>query len=917
MTEEAVHIIAAEMGERWDPWYRPMESFYWVVLNSSTPLNRDQPEYWTRSTLRTEAGEFRDYDWALHPAVYENNNPGNEYIPLPNSCVKGTQYKWVWRGRADSYQWMQPNPNGCRLRMEVVTDIRATYALCRRLLAEIERVYNVERRRRFYLPDPKWLENEFQVANFLRPQLWDIWRDILKALGYSSQLLSTDKDGWQSQNWSPGFVDKVLDVRFLDCPKRGVVIEAPFKDWATLHDWILHGVPVHYTWDPLVEGPWSPKAWLAKCCTGVDPFIVTKASNPPPQLYKTETWNTSWAQVGEVNLPKGKTCGKAKLRTFVQHNGEVREVTSKAKGSSLMGEFGGKRYQHPDGDIAVVDGSFEPDSDEEFIGKPHPSSYLNKWVPEAELPDSSMELAQSWEDEEPRLPVSGQCREYDRSGGLEQDDELTFTPQPTATVAPASYDDEGGGMNADQSRGWPSLKSLERDTRSPARSEVDYNDVMVSRVASPEPDEGAHMGSNTHEARCLSPPRASLTRSYQHSYHAYPSRARYNEDDRVGHYGREHDIWRPEMDQRGRQSYSPPPRKRRGSPEGGYVERAQRQCRNSRSPWAGTSTRARRSRSPERLNSGTPVPSASSRASGSYTEQRIESPMPETNSPVASASLLQRLGDSAMDADTEDWPTRIRQRFSEGFEPFASAELAELDGFLRPTVTPCMTRGRLELSARSTIRVHVWLEESRVQNLEGIMRACLARGMPFRLWTPVALLPDFVPSGSSRTWITPPYLHTVDEVMPYTPAPQACASYLSRVYNMLLRPHAQRFLTTGGLLWRIALQFGPSYLYQSALMGPSVDASLHLAGGYLPDSGEIDDSVSDSEIGVLLGAMRGVDSDQQLYAWPPLSLWEASGWKAQLKMLTAKALAEGSVIGTEKHAALILADDPPPSSEWT
>ena len=45
--------------------------------------------------------------------------------------------------------------------------------------------------------------------------------------------------------------------------------------------------------------------------------------------------------------------------------------------------------------------------------------------------------------------------------------------------------------------------------------------------------------------------------------------------------------------------------------------------------------------------------------------------------------------------------------------------------------------------------------------------------------------------------------------------------WIVRVADIMRRPHAQAYLFEGGLLWRLAIEFGPDNLVQKALSGPS------------------------------------------------------------------------------------------------
>ncbi|KAG2082630.1 hypothetical protein BD769DRAFT_1300352, partial [Suillus cothurnatus] len=98
--------------------------------------------------------------------------------------------------------------------------------------------------------------------------------------------------------------------------------------------------------------------------------------------------------------------------------------------------------------------------------------------------------------------------------------------------------------------------------------------------------------------------------------------------------------------------------------------------------------------------------------------------------------------------------------------------------------------------------------------------------------------------------------------------------YARSVHTLLQLPRARRFLTMGGIVWRIALHYGPSELFASAISGPSSDATtlIHC------ESHEtlVDDYVSDEDISLLLGITdRGS-------LWPTLDLWEKNeNWSGE------------------------------------
>ncbi|KAG1885362.1 uncharacterized protein F5891DRAFT_905367, partial [Suillus fuscotomentosus] len=91
--------------------------------------------------------------------------------------------------------------------------------------------------------------------------------------------------------------------------------------------------------------------------------------------------------------------------------------------------------------------------------------------------------------------------------------------------------------------------------------------------------------------------------------------------------------------------------------------------------------------------------------------------------------------------------------------------------------------------------------------------------------------------------------------------------YEDRVRELLLLPYARRFLTMGGIIWRIALHYGPDHLFSAALSGPSTDAYVH--GNIQRNGTHIDDAVFPQDIQLLLGVAADNSS-----LWPPLDIFD-------------------------------------------
>jgi hypothetical protein len=102
------------------------------------------------------------------------------------------------------------------------------------------------------------------------------------------------------------------------------------------------------------------------------------------------------------------------------------------------------------------------------------------------------------------------------------------------------------------------------------------------------------------------------------------------------------------------------------------------------------------------------------------------------------------------------------------------------------------------------------------------------------------------------------------------------SKYILEVESMLRRETARAFLEHGGLIWRIALEFGGSRLWGDLFLGPSVFCVDARLGERLPDHGWIADSPSQSELDLLLGVIHKPDGTYAKSLFPPYSVFHDS-----------------------------------------
>jgi hypothetical protein len=101
------------------------------------------------------------------------------------------------------------------------------------------------------------------------------------------------------------------------------------------------------------------------------------------------------------------------------------------------------------------------------------------------------------------------------------------------------------------------------------------------------------------------------------------------------------------------------------------------------------------------------------------------------------------------------------------------------------------------------------------------------------------------------------------------------ATYEETVRNILRRPHAVRAIMMGGILWRIAIHYGPPALITQILAGPLDNLRGWLHRSMSPEG--MGEKLSEDEIQVLLGVTTNFRS-----VWPPMDIWQDSNhWNGE------------------------------------
>ncbi|KAG1900996.1 uncharacterized protein F5891DRAFT_1188092 [Suillus fuscotomentosus] len=174
------------------------------------------------------------------------------------------------------------------------------------------------------------------------------------------------------------------------------------------------------------------------------------------------------------------------------------------------------------------------------------------------------------------------------------------------------------------------------------------------------------------------------------------------------------------------------------------------------------------------------------------------------------------------------------------------------------------------MSFQSAIRVAHDIYDHPAASPAASVPSLLRRRASYRIFTPISQ----VTRVPSLTRGHPSYLdscNTYPELLNFKD-PNYWNTYLARVQALLRRPYARWFLTMGGILWRLALQFSPPSLLNDALTGLSLDVTTWGIGEVNGQSW--DDSVTAADIAMLIG-VSGTGS-----CWLPHDVWNSScQWK--------------------------------------
>lgn len=181
-----------------------------------------------------------------------------------------------------------------------------------------------------------------------------------------------------------------------------------------------------------------------------------------------------------------------------------------------------------------------------------------------------------------------------------------------------------------------------------------------------------------------------------------------------------------------------------------------------------------------------------------------------------------------------------------------------------------MVQTRLFLPRVTDVKLRYYAIQYRTDELADVLGTALERGMPFvtaypveyllKLRGPVDFDEEVLPTYLEDGYVEPVLLRDDD-------ARTSWLQYLYRVRDVLGRPHAVGYLLKGGILWRIALEYGPRDLLDRLVSGPSSYLVRYLRGSRAA-VGYLYDSVTESEISVALGVVADPNAGTHKSWWP-------------------------------------------------
>ncbi|KAH7917881.1 hypothetical protein BV22DRAFT_1135037 [Leucogyrophana mollusca] len=187
-----------------------------------------------------------------------------------------------------------------------------------------------------------------------------------------------------------------------------------------------------------------------------------------------------------------------------------------------------------------------------------------------------------------------------------------------------------------------------------------------------------------------------------------------------------------------------------------------------------------------------------------------------------------------------------------------------------------LKHGVLLLSPRAEVALRYRALANKISSLDILLNRAFLLGIEFNIMVPFDKIHLFKPAYdtiSNDIRARPPYFQPehVELLVPVQLGTLCTATqWETAVRAIFRRPHARAYILKGGLLWRLALEFGSRHILESVANGPSISVTManHMRREFGPVMDIADDEAVAGEVAVMLGVEHRSNGGNR-YMWPP------------------------------------------------
>ncbi|KAG1743580.1 uncharacterized protein EDB91DRAFT_1080983 [Suillus paluster] len=817
------------------------QEYVWVVINAIHPRVGPAPPRPDQRTDKTLSnGVLQDHDWSTTPDHWDISRPYRPYIPdLPKTQLFPDS-SWIATAWPLGSDWGISGPGGWCLSSEMRTKLLATRANAYTLVGAIISAYKPW----YIIPTElrlDWIDNSFPSEEVLAAQVGDVRQHILDQYGFIAYNLRQDPH-WRTHPGLRAHILRVTNTGLDSCWHIGCIMDFKRMDFfvSELYDLISHDVPIHYQWFPADAGPFDPRALRANDYDFIQNIRRTQVE---------WQWSTAAQSANSMDPPAVPPPAQKKAKYFKasrRFKTDTWEEISKNAYKELSNWCAAECVKLPTRDVFVT---YEYEgADEEYVApvgsvisakemaayvlgiaaQPNPISAV---INTKEMAAHALELAA-----QPTTVSAPSAATLALTTG-ESSSSAQSGLRPAKKDSPAAATPTAEPSTLEHSEPVPVTKVTPRATvpniviRAQSRSPGAESAISLGEEDDVPFSFGSHVAPRAPDYTPVSPRSPSPSLAVTVPLPA-PSSSRLPPPHRQKCL-----VFLDD--------YSSSSRKRTIS----FVSSPSGAGENKRPRMAAPPTSSR--------------PTLMQRLHGVIATFPAASPLAPEPSPPQQLPLAQ----------VQILPVRVEVGLPLIAESYQANEL-QIDGpvFMMGITfpaAPVLRSGRLTTTFQSAIWVVYDQLLSPNASPADSLQTLLRSGAPFRVFAP---LPN---TAFQQLAVAPSYLLRRNVFQGFDLTNLGYWNiYTSQVRELLCRPFACCFLTLGGILWRIALQFGPNTLVQEALVGPSSAVMLWGSGELV--SNLWDDFVTPEEINTLLGRSHSGSES----CWPPNDLWDSSKkWK--------------------------------------